>query len=129
MQNKNITEQDQYEVIKTCYDYFYRLIPGIQKIINGLYEQPEHYFKDLTDAFEGVSWLALAFIRTREMHKIDVDTVYIYDAQTAMIDALAAQDYGAVAEVLEHRTLPMIKEWFKTLDQDYGYEGSDLQKP
>jgi hypothetical protein len=124
MQHDNLTAKDHYEVLQSCYDYFQRLIPGIERLVAGLRHDPESCFKDLSDAFEGISWLALAFIQTHEMHKIEIDTAFIYDTQTAVIDALSGHDYNEVADVLEHRALPMLKGWFETLDQEYGYEDS-----
>ncbi|MDR2903510.1 MAG: hypothetical protein LBU77_03270 [Clostridiales bacterium] len=122
MKNENALQDHYQAAIKSCYDYFFRLIPGIESMIHGLRADPADHFESLSDAFEGIYWLALAFIRTSEAHQIVVNTDEIHSAQQAVVASLSAGDYAAVADTLENKTLPMLRGWFDTLNQEYGYE-------
>jgi len=107
------------EILQSCYDYFYRLVPGIEKLVESLRQEPEQHLNKLADACEGVLWLASALSHTQDMHDISIDFDYVEKNQRAITDGMENRDYEYVAETLEFEVLPLLQSWFEALDAQY----------
>lgn len=126
MENNINNAEEVNEVLKSCYDYFYRLIPGMERVVKELYENPGENLSDLADACEGVAWLTLALTRMNDLHKIDIDVEYVKKNQANINQGLENRDFSYIAETLEYEVLPMLRNWFDIIDEEYGYENTSV---
>ncbi len=117
-------KENAIEIIKSCHNYFYRIVPGVEKLAERLKDRPESCISDLMDVCEGIAWLCSAFLGTEDFHSVDVDIELVKRIQSNIGSGLENRDYFYISETLENEMLPMLIQWFEAVDRDFGSDDS-----
>ena len=108
------------DTMSSCYEYFGRLIPCLEKIIEGISDAPENHLLNLSEACDGIAWMTKAFFNTSNYYYIEIDYESVEKTLKNVCDGLKNRDYIFIAETLEYEMLPMLTKWFETLEKDFG---------
>lgn len=107
------------EVLRSCHEYYYRLIPGIERLIDDLKNYNKSSMRDLYDTCEGIAWICSALIMTARYHHVNTDDIeQINSMHKAISEGLENNDLYYIAEVLQNESLPILMNWFEIIDKD-----------
>lgn len=110
-----------YEALESLYDYSFRLIDGINVVVEDFRQQREDKgLKILPQIIEGLQWAIEVVFRTKYVFKeygIEIEEEEIKNLLNELLDAVENQDYVLISDLLEYEIIELLKKWQKGLQK------------
>lgn len=99
------------ETLKKTYEYFEKLIDGINEVVNCIQEGNEIIgMKKIISVFDGIEYISNAVVLTKDIQKEIIELDDLNAQLNEILDAFENEDYILIGDLLNYELLPVIEE-------------------